>query len=216
MGCRMTAKSPNDWPGFLARLQSGSKVTLVGPLHSGPFEPAGPTVFVDGGTRFRRKDLEKFPCISVGDGDSGQAELDVRLPAEKDFSDLAFVLRELPQTVLDLRLVGFSGGRLDHMLANLGEIHRFLKSRGPAAQAAVDRMIVGSGGNLELKILGGFSVMVLESADITISGDCRYPLHEGTLEPASSHGLSNVGHGMVRISAGGPFFVLLSDKGQPQ
>jgi thiamine pyrophosphokinase len=208
----MTAKSPSDWPGFLAGLRGTTRVTLVGPLYNETFSPSAPTVFVDGGNRYRRAGLENFPCISVGDGDSGQGNLDVRLPAEKDFSDLAFVLRELPPAVADLELLGFWGGRTDHLLANLGELHRFLAKRGPGAKAEMAEggviQAVGFKGRLERRISGIFSLMVLERTEVKIEGECRYPLKNPTaLEPASSHGLSNEGHGLVTVASNGPCFL---------
>lgn len=210
----MTVKSPSEWLNFVARLSGATRVTLVGPLHHETFNPVEPTIFIDGGARFRSADPEKFPCISVGDGDSGDSPLDVKLPAEKDFSDLAFVLRELPDYVKNLRLVGFLGGRLDHELANLGELHQFLAGR--SADARVDMEnggranVIGFNGHLEHKIQGLFSILVLESAEVQITGECRYALNKATtLEPASSHGLSNEGNGLVKLSSSGPAFLFL-------
>lgn len=216
----MTTAKPHDWPGFLAQIGGASRVTLVGPMHDRSVDVSEPTVFVDGGARFMGN-LGGAPSIRVGDGDSGVADLDVRLPAEKDFSDLAFVLRELPVAVVALRLLGFLGGRLDHMLANLGELHGFLARRSSGlvelegsgvvgGRAGVQ--IVGFVGSLELRISGVFSVMVLESCEVRIEGECKYPLKSTTLPPASSHGLSNEGHGLVRFSSRGPCFVLLGER----
>lgn len=196
-----------NWSDFSSQLKNSA--TLVGPLHSESLTVTEPTVFVDGGARFR-KGSENFPCISVGDGDSGETKLDVRLPASKDFSDLAFVLRELPTSVVQLNLYGFVGGRLDHELANLGELHRFLKSR-PNSTARMfkggDLVLAGFNGNLAIHIEGIFSVMVLETAHISIEGACQYP-YSGNLEPASSHGLSNVGSGNVTLVSRQPAFLL--------
>ena len=202
------------WAGFLSLLDKGAAVTLVGPLHDKPLAPSEPVVFIDGGSQFRVQN-EKFPSISVGDGDSGSTELDVKLPAEKDFSDLAFVLRELPRHVVNLRLLGFLGGRLDHELANLGEIHQFLLDRPPGARVEMKRAgrleVIGFTGKIKLDISGSFSVMVLETSEVTISGDCEYDLDgEEPLVPGSSHGLSNTGSGAVSVSSAGPCFIFLN------
>jgi thiamine pyrophosphokinase len=209
----MTAKKPSDWAGFVARLGGAEQVTLVGPLYSGNFNPTEPTIYVDGGARFRRTELENFASISVGDGDSGGANLDVRLPEDKDYSDLAFALRELPLKITRLRLLGFWGGRLDHMLANLGELHAFLAKRDAARVVLEDDdevTAIGFKGNLAREISGRFSVMVLEPTPVRISGQCSYPLDPAqVLQPASSHGLSNSGDGPIEIESQSPCFLLL-------
>lgn len=200
------------WAGFLALLAKASSVTLVGPLHDTPVTPDEPTIFVDGGSQFRVK-VEKFPTISVGDGDSGST-LDVTLSPEKDFSDLAFVLRELPRQVVKAQLLGFLGGRLDHELANLGELQQFLLDRPRGARVEMRRSgraeVIGFTGSATLDIQGLFSVIVLEASVVTISGECRYKLSGGDpLVPGSSHGLSNIGRGRVTVASDGPCFIFL-------
>ncbi len=201
------------WPAFLAELGKSAAVTLVGPLHDKKFSAVEPTVFIDGGSQFRGNG-EKFPTISVGDGDSGGAALDVKLPEEKDFSDLAFVLRELPRHVVTLRLFGFLGGRLDHELANLGEIHQFLLDRPKGARVELEKAghleVIAFTGSMKREINSLFSVMVLETSEVTIAGDCDYDLdNEEPLVPGSSQGLSNLGTGQVEITSAGPCFIFL-------
>jgi thiamine pyrophosphokinase len=171
-----------------------------------------PTIYVDGGTKFRgRKVLEDFPTISVGDGDSGQANLDVRLPPDKDYSDLAFALRGLPETIREVQMLGFLGGRRDHELMVLGEVHHFLTGKGKFTMVRLDNEVFAfSGGPLKMEVEGRFSLAVLEPAAVTVTGACRYQLKTPTpLRPLSSHGLSNEGNGMVTVTATSPCFLLL-------
>lgn len=199
------------WPEFLEAVPKFSNITLVGPLHNVPHEPLRPTIYIDGGTRWRTEGTNHFPVVSVGDGDSSPLPLDKVLPAEKDHSDLAFVLTSLPASITTLELLGFLGGRHDHELANLGEIHRFLKSRA-SAQVKIfggDREVTAiNEGRVALKIQGTFSVFAVEPAMVTIEGDCQYQLNRPTrLEPLSSLGLSNVGHGEVLVGTNSPVFI---------
>ena len=187
-------------------------------------------MYVDGGSRFRLDggwasaatphehvgEGTHHPAVSIGDGDSSAGSLDELLPAVKDYSDLAFVLRSLPPSVRDITMLGFLGGRRDHELANLGEVAEFLKTRN--AFARVD-MVGGNGdvivafarGTLGFDVSGEFSIFVLEPAGVEIRGMCKYPLSAyQTLAPLSSHGLSNVGNGRVDITSVLPCFVVLT------
>src|SRR3982750_1407403 len=115
-----------NWKNFIGELGSQSQISVVGPMLNRVFTPSAPTIFVDGGTQFRPVGEKNNPIrISVGDGDSGGINLDVLLPKEKDYSDLAFVLSNLPPTVRHVELIGFLGGRRDHELFNFGEVHKF-------------------------------------------------------------------------------------------
>ncbi len=203
------------WSAFLDHLNRTSltAISLVGPLYDAEFTPAEPTVFIDGGSRFRPLQSD-FPLISVGDGDSGSAVLDEILPSEKDYSDLAFVLRNLPAHVARLSLHGFSGGRLDHELANFGELHAFLLKRGNGQThlfAGGRPSVVGFNSRLEMNIQGIFSLLVLEPAEVRLTGDCKYKLTEPyKIFPCSSHGISNSGFGRVLAETSNPAFIFLS------
>lgn len=206
-----------SWKDFTNQLRSFSHIALVGPLHHETFRPSDhPVIYVDGGVRLRPAPADLQRSFSVGDGDSDHIPVDHRLPAEKDFSDLAFVLRELPPSIVQVDLFGFLGGRKDHELANFGELHSFLKSRSAPTRAHLYThgglaVIAHSGGPFELRVHGLFSLFVIESSEVSLSGDCRYPLREGSrLSPFSSHGLSNEADGVVRVESRGPVFIFLS------
>lgn len=186
-----------------------------------------PTIYVDGGSNFRFEGgwagglqteepaiISSVPLISVGDGDSASGKLDEVLPAHKDYSDLAFVLRSLPPHIVAVEMLGFLGERRDHELANLGEVHAFLKTRTEFCRVeihSVDQTVFAfARGTLTIDIKGTFSVMVLEPAAVSIEGACEYKLPgDVVLQPASSHGLSNEGHGEILVTSDQPCFVFL-------
>lgn len=189
-----------------------------------------PTIYVDGGSNFRNDGgwaaglakasapepvvKSSVPLISVGDGDSASGKLDEVLPAHKDYSDLAFVLRALPPHIVAIEMLGFLGERRDHELANLGEVHAFLKTRTEFCRVEIhstDQTIFAfARGSLTADIHGIFSVMVFEPSAVRIEGACEFPLNgDVILQVASSHGLSNVGHGDVVLTSDQPCFVFL-------
>jgi thiamine pyrophosphokinase len=203
------------WKHFINALTGYAQVFVVGPLFRGRnYVAQGPTIYVDGGSQFRPIDGNDadIPSITVGDGDSTATKLDVILPKNKDYSDLAFVLQTLPANVRHVELLGFLGGRRDHELINYGEVHRFLSTQALFTTVRFDDAIVAfSGGSLKIQIDGTFSVCVLEEASLRIAGACHYTLETETkVSPASSLGLSNVGQGTVVIDCDKPCFLFLS------
>ncbi len=180
------------------------KLTLVGPLLTKPqpFE-RDPVVFVDGGVKFRLG-TEGF---SVGDGDSSPLPLNEKLPAEKDFSDLAYVLKHADQ-YRKVDAYGFWGERKDHELANLGEFQQFLKRQKRAEIHLPPHAKGYSAGSWSLLLNGLFSLLLLEAGEIQMTGDIQYPiLKKQILAPLSSLGISNHAHGSIQIEATMPFFL---------
>lgn len=193
------------WQGFLERAH-GQRIDLVGPF----FDPRrqvfeDPVVFVDRGANFRRG----HEGFSVGDGDSASARLDLKLSGDKNLSDLAYVLEHLPERFSEVRLFGFLGGRRDHEVFNLGEVHHFLKRRPfPHRVLFDDKIVAHSAGSWQLELRGVFSLAVVEPAQVAIHGDVRYSLPEPQrIAPLSSLCLSNVASGTVGIHANQPFFL---------
>ncbi|NJM09588.1 MAG: hypothetical protein HC883_01420 [Bdellovibrionaceae bacterium] len=202
------------WADFLREIADKDHVTIVGPLLSRAHRPVMPTIYVDGGSDFRA-DGGSIPMVSVGDGDSASGRLDEVLPANKDYSDLAFVLRSLPAKVTNIDLIGFLGERRDHELANLGEVHQFLLTRLQRTTVRIssshDRIVAFSQGKVSMDLRGIFSVMVFEPEAVKISGACEYPLTGDVILPvASSVGLSNCAFGLVDIESTKPCFVFIS------
>jgi len=196
---------------YLDRFQGEKKLTLVGPFCAPSVRLEEPVIFVDGGT-----DCRQSGCgIAVGDGDSFDGELDVLLSPDKDFSDLAFALADVPSGFVEIRLLGFLGGRRDHELFNLGEVHQFLVTRTSPVQVLFDdRVVAYSAGRWSFCRHGGFSLGVLEESRIRVEGDCLYQCTEPTLfKPFTSFGLSNIGSGIIQLECWRPVFVFLEDAG---
>jgi thiamine pyrophosphokinase len=191
---------------FLKGVGPINELTLVGPFAAARKEWPTPCVFVDGGNRHQSEHPLHY---SVGDGDSAWAPVDHLLPEEKDLSDLAFVLSHVPDQVKRLSLVGFLGGRRDHEFINLGEIHRYLKTRKQPTECNVDYSVCAySAGHWRLDLKGIFSLLALEPTDVRMLGNCRYQIPvTQPLTPLSSHGLSNEGWGLVELIINNPIFV---------
>lgn len=202
-----------NWAEFLTKIEE--HVALVGPLLSTPPALSVPTIYIDGGANFVLR-RGAAPFVSVGDGDSALHALDKSLPAKKDFSDLAFALHALPASIRLIELFGFLGGRRDHELANFGEAHFFLSRRPQPTRmnfyGESQIEVMGfSPGDWSLELHGPFSFFLFESAAVQICGQCEYTVTEPLLLPTlSSRGLSNIGHGEVRFSSHGPFFIMKS------
>lgn len=203
------------WLEFLLLIKEAEHVTLVGPLYNAQHFPVTPTIYIDGGGKFAPTLPVDNPVVFVGDGDSGtDVELDEKLPAEKNYSDLAYVLRALPEAIDQVDMLGFMGGRRDHDLCNMGEVHAFLHSRPHFTRVEMTgleaRVIGFCKGCLKLDIHGVFSVVVLESTALKISGKCKYPMSpERVLSPLSSVGLSNEGRGAIDVESNSPAFVII-------
>ena len=192
---------------YLRRHAANSRITLVGPFARHEVAPPEPVVFVDRGALYRRGG----DGISIGDGDSYDGDLDVLLNPDKDYSDLAYVLTRIPESFEEFHLLGFLGGRRDHELFNLGEVHRILNDRDAPGTARFDQALVGySPGSWQFTHHGGFSVGVIEQALVTLRGDCRYRCERPTrFSPLSSLGLSNEAYGTILIETDGCVFVFL-------
>lgn len=177
---------------------------LIGPFFQGTLPLTQALVFVDRGADFRVGD----EGYSVGDGDSASVLLDEKLDAKKDFSDLAYVFSHIPPQIHRITLLGFLGGRRDHELMNLAESHRMLRDR-PGVRVDFENHIFGySAGTWDLEIKAQFSLFSFEKNHLSLTGECEYPV-QGHFQELSSHGLSNVGRGRIRLSCEAPVFVFL-------
>ncbi|RLA62383.1 MAG: hypothetical protein DRQ88_05535 [Epsilonproteobacteria bacterium] len=200
---------------FIQKLKDCPVITLIGPLFKGEMERLDhPHIFVDRGIIFQKDFHQKkqsgYWDFSVGDGDSSPLELDLTLNPEKNFSDLSFALSLLPKNLKKLNLLGFLGGRRDHELINLGEVHHSLLNNTLEAIVSLDGKILAKNGNLGVNIDGTFSLIVFNETEIKLRGELKYPLLEfTTIRPLSSHGLSNIGSGLINIESKGPYFIFL-------
>jgi thiamine pyrophosphokinase len=186
---------------YFDRFRQCRKITLVGPFFDNSNEIEEPVIFVDSGTHFRKSG----EGISVGDGDSIDTPLEIRLNPDKDFSDLAFALRNIPGHYSEIDLAGFLGGRRDHEIINIGEVHHFLNSRKSPTEIRFDSEVMGfSKGQWQFERFGSFSVLTVVETIVSITGDCRYACPECTVfPPLSSLGLSNIGSGTITINCDG-------------
>jgi thiamine pyrophosphokinase len=171
-----------------------------------------PQIAVDGGIQFAHE-----PILWTGDGDSGAppAHAPVFFKHGQDVSDLRFCLNGIRAWAWDsLHMVGFLGARLDHALANLGELHAEFLAR-PAFRRAMlydaalkPALAFMAAGAHDMDIDGVFSVLAVEAATISISGGCDYPAAGIAVAPLSGRGISNQGRGRVHFECNQPFMVL--------
>lgn len=169
---------------------------IIGPLYKrGLLIFKEPLIFVDGGVNFQENTLEGF---SVGDGDSANVKLCETLPKEKDFSDLSYVLSQLPSHFSKIYCYGFLGGRRDHEYANMIELTKLLEKQNLQIELN-DHFTLYSSGEYEFKLREEFSLMPLALGSLAISGECQYHFSGEVDQIYSSHFISNIGHGMVKI-----------------
>lgn len=185
-------------------------------------------LYIDGGAKWAIDPLLKSfsdHSIIIGDKDS-YAELrtqpnidfDFTLPMEKNESDLSFGLKLLSPKVRKLTLIGFSGGRFDHELSNLGVLDEFLNyaHSDAAIEITIDEYVkIFSRGYKSFHHHGLFSLFSLTKQSITIQGDVKYPLTDKTtFYPLQSLGLSNEATGTVEIESEANVFVIFPQKDQ--
>lgn len=187
-------------------ISNSCRLQIIGPFFDLSSPLQDPVIFVDGGAQFRSGTMG----LSVGDGDSTTISMDQKLNAEKDFSDLSFVLENISDEFTKIDLLGFLGHRNDHQLMNWAEVHRFLKVK-TIKQAFVrfdNKIVVVACGSWKVNIHGIFSLFSFEPNKISLSGPCDYPIHaEDNFKPLSSQGLSNVGHGEISLTVTSPLFI---------
>lgn len=196
-------------------LNENPEWVFLGPM--GPEIPVSmsvhPLLCVDGGAHFT-----KSSDVWIGDKDSFHGEINSKhtfhFSTHKDKSDLSLAFELIQsQTSKTLHLWGFLGGRKDHEMFNLGEGLRFLENQPESLLKFYDyegRMtfLLMSKGNWKISHHGLFSIGCLKEVELKLSGDCAYPLlNRSTLQPFSSHGLSNVGKGTLEIDVSGPIFI---------
>jgi len=116
----------------------------------------------------------------------------VKVPAEKDFNDLQLGVDEaLARGATSLTATGVVGGRVDHLLCNLGTLQTDL----PVSVVERDVTIDFLGASRSGCVVSGddvtFSVVALGGeCTVSVTG-ARWPLDRAVLEPLSSLGLSN-------------------------
>ncbi|WP_283672960.1 thiamine diphosphokinase [Butyricicoccus sp. Marseille-Q5471] len=171
-------------------------------------------VCADGGLRHARK-LGLHPDFMVSDCDSlseTEGTEVLRLKPEKDDTDTQSCLREVfRRGCTEVTLVCATGGRIDHMLANLSLLEEAYAMGGQLT--VLDRqnkIVLHEGGHQKFKMTENyhyFSIVPLDSVlkGVTIE-NAKYPLHSVTVTRA----------GMITISneATAPEFVVEIEQGR--
>ncbi len=202
---------------FLSAVKN--RLLIVGPMATTKPPKFGPTLYIDGGTKWSEPSSDVQ--LSLGDGDSyiqdASKKLDLVYSPQKDLSDLCLGLNLIQQSNLKIWLWGFLGGEKAHELANLGAVSAWLDGRVGSAALFDQHLIIVSPGDWQLKLDHGFSVMSLVTNEIKLTGDCTYTLSESTpLAALSSLGLSNEASGVIYFSARRPLLILARDQFQSQ
>ncbi|MGM9538920.1 MAG: thiamine diphosphokinase [Candidatus Onthomonas sp.] len=163
-------------------------------LHPGDY-----IICADGGLS-KAKQLGLQPNWYVGDNDSGGSPVGLPstlLPSEKDVSDLEMAVQQaLHAGCRELILVGCSGGRADHYLANLGLLEQIhdLGGEGRLVDACNEIRFL-SPGHYVVENHPRFHYLGLIPLDAQVSGvtlrGVKYPLSNFTLHRGSTRSISN-------------------------
>jgi len=172
------------------------------------------TIFIDGGLEhFDNPIIQNKLKVSVGDGDSNKSihKIDIEFPTNKAFSDLQGSFNLIPEECIKLYLLGFLGERRDHELSNLLELSTLASSRRDFAIHLEDKIQILSPGRHDLIIKGSFSTFSFAQNKISMTGLVKYPLQNEELRALSSHGVSNIGSGLISFEiTGAPLLVYLN------
>lgn len=160
--------------------------------------------------------LEAIGCkadLLIGDFDSIKSTVpgDIHYQAEKDFSDLQAALDIASKDSAHIRVVGATGGRLDHFLSAVMLLFGYEKDI-EIIDAQNTVFVRTASFELNKGSYPYFSLIPLDEMIITIRG-ARYPLQQFTLKPYTSVGLSNEWkeHVSVEFKQGRLIVVLSSD-----
>lgn len=162
-------------------------------------KPDSAIVCADGGLRHARA-LGLHPDLMISDCDSypeTEGTEVIRLPAEKDDTDTQACVREvLRQGGTDMTLVCATGGRLDHMLANLSLLEEAHERGGRLVLLdRQNRVLLHQGGRQECKTRPEYRYFSLVPLDAVLTGvnieNAKYPLHHATLTRAGMVSISN-------------------------
>ena len=142
------------------------------------------------------------PHLVLGDFDSYAGEVagdipTLRAPCEKDDTDTMLAIKlALEEGYRNFLLLGATGGRLDHMLANISAAVYIAGHGGSCViEDRFNRVHVLRDGSLTLRGLKGQTLSVLSYTDeaqgVTLTG-MKYPAKDYTMTSAFPIGVSNV------------------------
>lgn len=162
-------------------------------------KPGDYIICADGGLA-QLNQLGIQPDWYVGDNDSGGSPDGLHatlLPSEKDVSDLEMAVQQaFAVGCRELVLVGCSGGRADHYLANLGLLEQIhdLGGEGMLIDASNETRFLSPGHyiipNQPRYHYLGLIPLDAQVTGVTLSG-VKYPLHGFTLHRGSTRSISN-------------------------
>lgn len=165
---------------------------------------SGLIVCADGGTR-HLKALNILPHIIIGDFDSASPEDKlffeekkikiISYPSQKNETDSELCISwALLNHATDITLLGSTGTRLDHTLANIYLLKKLAKLHIPARIINKHNIIHIVTDHIEVKGRPGEFLSILPISEtvagITLKG-LEYPLVDATMEMGSSLGISN-------------------------
>lgn len=146
------------------------------------------------------KKLGLTPDVCIGDFDSlGFVPEDcehIRFPKEKDDTDLMLAVREaIARGCADITILGATGGRLDHMMANIQTL-AFIRSEGAWGRIAgvYEEIMLLSAGEYTFAKRCGFSLSVFSyspSVDGLTMRGVKYPTNGISLSHLFPLGISN-------------------------
>lgn len=170
-------------------------------FHKGIVEECDLVICADGGVIYAKK-MGIAPDVIVGDFDSCDIEFVrsfegaeiIKFPSEKDKTDTELAVDyAIERGQKHILLLGSTGSRLDHTLANIGLLKTML-DRGVKGEIVNEKnraFIVEERAKLRAK--GHYISLIPFAGDvsgITLRG-FKYPLRDGTLRMGSSLGISN-------------------------
>lgn len=189
-----------DFQGRHALIFAGAPETEYGYIRAFLDEhPDALIACADGGLRHARA-LRLHPDFMISDCDS-MSEVEgteiIRLKPEKDDTDTQGCLREVfRRGCTEATLVCATGGRIDHMLANLSLLEEAHDLGGHLTVLdRQNRIVLHEGGCRKFKMPAAyryFSIVPLDAAlhGVTIE-NAKYPLHDATVTRAGMVTISN-------------------------
>lgn len=189
------------------------KVNFIGPMpvNKDLIDKELYSIIVDGGQNHPISFKNSF---SIGDNDSSFTSLDLKLPREKDYSDLKFALEHIPKDSIYADLHGFIGGRYDHQLIVYSELSEYLKENGPKRfDLYNEKSHILSISNLrkeQINYTGEFTLFSFYSQRIKLNGDIKYKIegeYTQNFQALSSRGLSNISYSRIEIEYESPILI---------
>ena len=197
-------------------MKEKTECNLLGPM--GPVENINQklfTIVVDGGMAHN---IVFDTYTSIGDSDSWSEKHHHQLLKNKDRSDLHHALKLIPSDCEVVHMHGFYGGRDDHFLMNLGEISHFLNITTRPFEINLYKkkslhIKCFSPGFWQFDYNGVFSLFSFEDNLVKLEGHCLYKSKEEytKINKYSSHGLSNIGHGLISLACKQPVLVFMNE-----